>query len=271
MYVCSKCGYELFSSRAKYKHSSPWPAFTETIHPDSVSKFVERPGALKKALHIRDIPGTVALSFRKVPNPVLFQMCSSRSKIAKATADKQDGELASSSPSSQLWLFEWWWLGPFIARPEAFQVINHLVLIALPGGAEDSSSRAVGSRQPPLVATLGPNQAVEDSISHGALRVVGESPSAREAATKRSGGGIGLPMAAPLEHKQQGRPCRAWDLAVHHNRKRPEHTVHRNITTQHFFFFLTNGKASLALRVRIFNVLSCLCTDVIPKQDASVL
>ncbi|KAM5328701.1 methionine-R-sulfoxide reductase B1 isoform 2-T2 [Glossophaga mutica] len=38
IYVCAKCGYELFSSRAKYAHSSPWPAFTETIHPDSVAK-----------------------------------------------------------------------------------------------------------------------------------------------------------------------------------------------------------------------------------------
>uniref|UniRef100_A0A8C3I8E1 Methionine sulfoxide reductase B1 n=1 Tax=Chrysemys picta bellii TaxID=8478 RepID=A0A8C3I8E1_CHRPI len=47
IYVCSKCGYELFSSKAKYQHSSPWPAFTETIHADSVAKYEERPGALK--------------------------------------------------------------------------------------------------------------------------------------------------------------------------------------------------------------------------------
>uniref|UniRef100_A0A7N8YG36 Methionine sulfoxide reductase B1 n=1 Tax=Mastacembelus armatus TaxID=205130 RepID=A0A7N8YG36_9TELE len=47
IYVCSKCGHQLFSSRSKYEHSSPWPAFTETIHEDSVSKYVERPGALK--------------------------------------------------------------------------------------------------------------------------------------------------------------------------------------------------------------------------------
>uniref|UniRef100_A0A671M0Q8 Methionine sulfoxide reductase B1a n=1 Tax=Sinocyclocheilus anshuiensis TaxID=1608454 RepID=A0A671M0Q8_9TELE len=26
MYVCAKCGHELFSSRSKYEHSSPWPA-----------------------------------------------------------------------------------------------------------------------------------------------------------------------------------------------------------------------------------------------------
>ncbi|MEE6497930.1 hypothetical protein FKM82_002930 [Ascaphus truei] len=38
VYVCTKCGYELFSSLTKYDHSSPWPAFTETIHKDSVSK-----------------------------------------------------------------------------------------------------------------------------------------------------------------------------------------------------------------------------------------
>lgn len=49
IYVCTKCGYELFSSRSKYAHSSPWPAFTETIHADSVAKQPEhnRPGALK--------------------------------------------------------------------------------------------------------------------------------------------------------------------------------------------------------------------------------
>ncbi|KAG8506412.1 Methionine-R-sulfoxide reductase B1 [Galemys pyrenaicus] len=49
VYVCAKCGYELFSSRSKYAHSSPWPAFTETIHPDSVAKRPEhnKPEALK--------------------------------------------------------------------------------------------------------------------------------------------------------------------------------------------------------------------------------
>lgn len=49
VYVCTKCGYELFSSRSKYAHSSPWPAFTETIHADSVAKCPEhnRPEALK--------------------------------------------------------------------------------------------------------------------------------------------------------------------------------------------------------------------------------
>lgn len=49
VYVCAKCGYELFSSRSKYAHSSPWPAFTETIHADSVVKRPEhnRPEALK--------------------------------------------------------------------------------------------------------------------------------------------------------------------------------------------------------------------------------
>ncbi|MEQ2227780.1 Methionine-R-sulfoxide reductase B1-A [Ilyodon furcidens] len=47
IYVCSKCDHELFSSRSKYEHSSPWPAFTETIHENSVSKYKERPGAYK--------------------------------------------------------------------------------------------------------------------------------------------------------------------------------------------------------------------------------
>lgn len=45
--MCSKCGYELFSSQAKFEHSSPWPAFTKTVHADSVSKYEERPGTLK--------------------------------------------------------------------------------------------------------------------------------------------------------------------------------------------------------------------------------
>jgi len=47
VYVCAKCGYELFSSATKYSHNSPWPAFTQTYHQDSVSKYEERPGALK--------------------------------------------------------------------------------------------------------------------------------------------------------------------------------------------------------------------------------
>uniref|UniRef100_V5IHU5 peptide-methionine (R)-S-oxide reductase n=1 Tax=Ixodes ricinus TaxID=34613 RepID=V5IHU5_IXORI len=48
-YVCSQCGYELFSSRSKFSHTSPWPAFTETVHADSVTKRPEmgRPGTLK--------------------------------------------------------------------------------------------------------------------------------------------------------------------------------------------------------------------------------
>ncbi|KAG1967132.1 methionine-R-sulfoxide reductase B1 [Pimephales promelas] len=47
IYVCAECGYELFSSRSKYEHSSPWPAFTETIHENSLSKHEERRGAYK--------------------------------------------------------------------------------------------------------------------------------------------------------------------------------------------------------------------------------
>lgn len=47
IYVCSKCDHQLFSSRSKFEHSSPWPAFTETIHENSVSKHEERPGTFK--------------------------------------------------------------------------------------------------------------------------------------------------------------------------------------------------------------------------------
>uniref|UniRef100_A0A3Q1H052 Methionine sulfoxide reductase B1 n=1 Tax=Acanthochromis polyacanthus TaxID=80966 RepID=A0A3Q1H052_9TELE len=41
IYVCSECEHELFSSKSKFEHSSPWPAFSETIHEDSVSKHPE--------------------------------------------------------------------------------------------------------------------------------------------------------------------------------------------------------------------------------------
>ena len=50
VYVCSSCGHELFNSVSKFKHSSPWPAFTETVHPDSVSKRSEGGNALKVGL-----------------------------------------------------------------------------------------------------------------------------------------------------------------------------------------------------------------------------
>ncbi|KAG2466570.1 HSDL2 protein, partial [Polypterus senegalus] len=85
-----------------------------------------------------------------------------------------------------------------------FQVLDHLVPIALPGGAEELSSWAVEFIRHPLAATPAPSRAVEDSICHGVLREVEASPPAREAATKRPGGGIELPMVAPSEHMQQG-------------------------------------------------------------------
>lgn len=36
-----------FNSRQKYEHNSPWPAFSDTIHPDSVAKHLESPRAYK--------------------------------------------------------------------------------------------------------------------------------------------------------------------------------------------------------------------------------
>ena len=47
IYVCSKCGYELFQSTTKFKHDSSWPAFSQTMHADSVSKRTESARALK--------------------------------------------------------------------------------------------------------------------------------------------------------------------------------------------------------------------------------
>merc|ERR1711918_92195 len=31
LYVCAKCGHQLFSSESKFGHASPWPAFTQTV------------------------------------------------------------------------------------------------------------------------------------------------------------------------------------------------------------------------------------------------
>lgn len=47
VYVCSKCNHPLFSSRSKFAHSSPWPAFTDTIREDSVTKMMETLTAYK--------------------------------------------------------------------------------------------------------------------------------------------------------------------------------------------------------------------------------
>ncbi|EEB14011.1 Methionine-R-sulfoxide reductase, putative [Pediculus humanus corporis] len=49
IYVCSECGYEMFSSIAKYEHHTPWPAFRQPFHSDSLKKIPEdgRPNALK--------------------------------------------------------------------------------------------------------------------------------------------------------------------------------------------------------------------------------
>uniref|UniRef100_A0A8C4SM09 Uncharacterized protein n=1 Tax=Erpetoichthys calabaricus TaxID=27687 RepID=A0A8C4SM09_ERPCA len=68
--------------------------------------------------------------------------------------------------------------------------------------------------QLPLAAIRAPNQAVENSMSHGAMCQAGESSSAREAATKHPGGGIELPVVAPPEQMQQRRSCWAWNPAV---------------------------------------------------------
>ena len=37
-YVCEKCDHPLFSSVAKYEHQTPWPAFTNPLRSDSLSK-----------------------------------------------------------------------------------------------------------------------------------------------------------------------------------------------------------------------------------------
>ena len=38
IYVCAKCDHPLFSSVSKYEHQTPWPAFTNPLRNDSLSK-----------------------------------------------------------------------------------------------------------------------------------------------------------------------------------------------------------------------------------------
>ena len=52
IYVCRRCGHELFSSKMKYKHGTPWPAFVNTIQDNSVHKRKESKFALKVIFHL---------------------------------------------------------------------------------------------------------------------------------------------------------------------------------------------------------------------------
>lgn len=66
IYVCPKCGHELFSAKAKYKHNTPWPAFTETIRKDSVSKENEtepQQSSKNKALKVCSVMSMLQCSF----------------------------------------------------------------------------------------------------------------------------------------------------------------------------------------------------------------
>lgn len=80
IYVCSKCDHELFSSRSKFEHSSPWPAFTETIHDDSVSKHKERPGAYK-------VKGSEREHLKFIKMRFILTMCSSRCGVGNVEMD----------------------------------------------------------------------------------------------------------------------------------------------------------------------------------------
>eukprot|EP00094_Tigriopus_californicus_P011141 TCALIF_10751-PA protein Name:"Similar to MSRB1 Methionine-R-sulfoxide reductase B1 (Pongo abelii)" AED:0.23 eAED:0.23 QI:184/1/0.66/1/1/0.66/3/0/80 len=41
IYACLECDHPLFSSKAKYPHHTPWPAFSDTVQPDSLKKIPE--------------------------------------------------------------------------------------------------------------------------------------------------------------------------------------------------------------------------------------
>ena len=46
-YACAECERPLFSSVAKFAHSTPWPAFEQTIEKDSLHKKEEKKGTYK--------------------------------------------------------------------------------------------------------------------------------------------------------------------------------------------------------------------------------
>ena len=70
IYVCPKCNHELFSAKAKYKHHTPWPAFTETLRNDSVSKEIEtepQESSKNTALKVQQLVSRiVVLNTRKI-------------------------------------------------------------------------------------------------------------------------------------------------------------------------------------------------------------
>ncbi|KAG2458587.1 HNF4 factor, partial [Polypterus senegalus] len=62
------------------------------------------------------------------------------------------------TPSSRLWLPEWWLLAPFIAHPEVLQVFDDTFPAALLGVAEELPTWAQDPMQCPLVVAMDPNR-----------------------------------------------------------------------------------------------------------------
>ncbi|PNI12168.1 MSRB1 isoform 3 [Pan troglodytes] len=116
VYVCAKCGYELFSSCSKYAHSSPWPAFTETIHADSVAKRPEhnRPEALKLQ-GLRGVYSRPVASARELPPQAIGRAWPSGANVGNRT-----GFLYGLQDKGVLWQV-WQWVGPRVPerRPQA--------------------------------------------------------------------------------------------------------------------------------------------------------
>lgn len=48
--MCVKCEHDLFSSNAKFEHSTPWPAFSETLLPNSLHKRPETAEVFKVSI-----------------------------------------------------------------------------------------------------------------------------------------------------------------------------------------------------------------------------
>lgn len=47
IYVCKKCDNELFDSQTKFKHDTPWPAFSQPVHSGSLKKIPQDKNTMK--------------------------------------------------------------------------------------------------------------------------------------------------------------------------------------------------------------------------------
>ncbi|GFR12131.1 methionine-R-sulfoxide reductase B1-A [Trichonephila clavata] len=93
-YNCSKCGNELFSSRTKFKHFSPWPSFTETVHENSVIKRQEK---FRLSETYKVSCGKFSAEDKANANSEGLQSC-----VSEKTAENLENEMHNDSKSGEI-------------------------------------------------------------------------------------------------------------------------------------------------------------------------